>query len=121
LVTVDGLTCYLGDVLVRVFEHPRAPHRGCCCLRAKTDSQWRAQHAQPTTRALEAPVKGEDCGSEKPKSKTLETRAKHRKREKKVFGTLLSLNESTTGGLTKHRPPALVKRDFTETKLCVLA
>jgi hypothetical protein len=94
---------------------------GAVACELKLTANGGPQHAQPTTRALEAPVKGEDCGSEKPKSKTLETRAKHRKREQKVFGTLLSLNESTTGGLTKHRPPALVKRDFTETKLCVLA
>ncbi len=60
LITVDGLTCYHGGVLVRVFEHPRVPYRGFCCLQASGGPQ----HVQAPSRPVAAPVKGKDCGSE---------------------------------------------------------
>lgn len=69
------------------------------------------QFAQPPSRALEAPVKGKDCGSGKSKRKTqkpLQDAASENTRRQ----SLLRLNVSTTQSLTEHRPLTLLERGF---------
>ncbi len=63
LVTMNGLTCYHGGILVRVLEIRERRIGERCCLRLRLTAKGWRQNAQPPSWALAAPVKGKDCGS----------------------------------------------------------